>query len=238
MAARIKYVSGIDSIKKDSIKTELLLTGTFWRHICSKWKQSLRGIVGLKYIAICQFRLSFRIGLQMHPDRYESHFDCPHVNKKCSTVSSPCLQREHEISDDNLAFVLHVARQWRSIRKRIYNRRIRGLRIFVMYGLISNSFLTVDHTRKRTDEVISPPILCKNWSFSLNWNILWNWRLSQREGSNQVSLNPFTLSKYCIHCTHSWLFRLASKYASFRIVWPVPVFYNVSPSFMSNREST
>ena len=33
------------------------------------------GHVGLKYIAICLFRLSFRIGLQMHQDRYKSHFD-------------------------------------------------------------------------------------------------------------------------------------------------------------------
>ena len=55
--------------------TELLLTGTFWRQICSKWKHSLRGIVGLKYIAICPFRLSFRIGLQMHQDQYKSHYD-------------------------------------------------------------------------------------------------------------------------------------------------------------------
>ena len=75
LAARIQYVSRIDSIKRYSIKTELLLSGTFWRQICSKWKQSLRGIVGLKYIAICLFRLSFRIGLQMHQDRYKSHFD-------------------------------------------------------------------------------------------------------------------------------------------------------------------
>ena len=55
-------------MNRDSIKTELLLTGTFW-------KQSLRGNVGLKYIAICPFRLSFRIGLQMHQDQYKSHFD-------------------------------------------------------------------------------------------------------------------------------------------------------------------
>ena len=157
----------------------------------------------------------------MYEDPYKSRFDWLQ-NVHMLISSSACLQRGHEISDDNLAFVLHVARQWRSIRKQVYNKRTRGLRIFVMYGLISDSFLMIDNTRKRTDEVISPPILCKNWSFSLNWNILWNWRLSQREGSNQVSLDPFTLSKYCITCTHSWLFRLFSKIIKSKIAWPVP----------------
>ena len=36
------------------------------------------------------------------------------------------------------------------------------------------------------------------WSFSLIWNILWNWGLPQRDGLTHINLNPFTLSKYCI----------------------------------------
>ena len=126
---------------------------------------SVWGTVGLKYVAICHSSLNFRISLQIHQDRYKSRFDwLQNVHTLIRSVRQfrRLVCKGDMKYDDNLAFVLHVSIQWRSIRKRVYNKRTRGLRIFVMYGLISKSLLTVDNTRKRTDEVISPLILCMN----------------------------------------------------------------------------
>ena len=141
------------------------------------------------------------------------------TSKKCSTLSPSIWQKGQVPLWTRVFFVLHVTRQFKSIRNQLNICRISGLRICVIYGLNSAPSFNDDNTRKR-DVFMNPRRFWRYWSSSRWINILWRVCSSQFRGLRHISRKPFVQNIYCTLWIQSWLAVFASRNVSLRMAFP------------------
>ena len=144
------------------------------------------------------------------------------TSKKCSTLPPSIWQKRQVSLWMRVFFVLHVTRQFKSMRNLGSDCRISGLRIWVIYGLNSTLSFNNDNTRKRDDVFMNPRRFWRCWSSSRWINILWKVCSSQFRRLSHISRKPFVHNIYCTLWIQSWLAVFVSRNASLRMAFSVP----------------
>ena len=130
-------------------------------------------------------------------------------------------KKHRYLSGRGSSLFLHVTRQFKSIRNLVNICRISGLRICVIYGLISTPSFSDDNTRKRDDVLMSHRRFWRYWSPSRWMNILWKVCSLQFRGLSHISRKLFVQIYYTLWI-QSWLAVFAPRNASLRIAFSVP----------------